>query len=436
MKNLCLLVLVLSALHAAFLPAANAQMVLVKSVYVQGLKFYTPFGTHDFSGRYDHNISGVEPFAYGYPVLYRDRYDYINLSYVGKGFCKVLLYLRKIAPGNGSHTWGLFGNIIESSNGQYENGGFLRQLPAGFTAYYPQCASFEGITISGAGCDPYAVAVVPAEYIHLSGEYLQGDTFNSKNTFELIAPSPTLPQQTDVATIQYDGVKWVWVLNQATTPNGKTAADPIILSTNSSVTDLNPPCTGWTNGFELSGNICDGTLPVTLVKFSAERSDSGDAVLEWSTASETNSHHFDIEHSLNAKNWRKIAEVASQGESDTLFDYHYTHTAPSGSVNYYRLKQTDQDSTYTYSRIVSVNFESIPKSSLLYPNPVSDRLYFQNPDLITRIEIVNLSGQTVFQTADGLSEGVSLRNLENGVYVVRTCYEHGGQDARKIMIVK
>jgi len=98
-------------------------------------------------------------------------------------------------------------------------------------------------------------------------------------------------------------------------------------------------------------------VPVTLVDFSATER-SGRTLLQWSTATEINSNHFDVERSTDGQNFDKIATVASNGNTNVLINYQTTDNFPSLGVNYYRLKMVDNDGSYQYSKTVSVNFKS------------------------------------------------------------------------------
>lgn len=87
-------------------------------------------------------------------------------------------------------------------------------------------------------------------------------------------------------------------------------------------------------------------LPVTLVDFDAVGLVKT-AVLSWSTTFETNSGSFDIERSIDGKQWVKLGSVNAQGESKSM--HHYTITdkspqqgGPSHGENLYRLKMLDR----------------------------------------------------------------------------------------------
>ena len=97
------------------------------------------------------------------------------------------------------------------------------------------------------------------------------------------------------------------------------------------------------------------SLPVSLVVFTATRQNN-EAVLQWETAQEENSGSFIIERSSDGKSFGAIGTVAAAGNSSSARNYEFTDQTPQPNANYYRLKQTDIDGTFTYSPVKVVNF--------------------------------------------------------------------------------
>src|SRR4029079_5823249 len=58
------------------------------------------------------------------------------------------------------------------------------------------------------------------------------------------------------------------------------------------------------------------TLPVNLVSFNGELQ-GGATLLNWRTATEENTSHFEIERSLNGTSFEKIGSVTATGNSST-----------------------------------------------------------------------------------------------------------------------
>ncbi len=110
-------------------------------------------------------------------------------------------------------------------------------------------------------------------------------------------------------------------------------------------------------------------LPVTLAAFEAVKEGPA-ASLNWSTTEETQSSHFEVQHSIDTRIWSAVGEVSSHGTSSVLKHYTFTHVMKPGRVNYYRLKMVDLDGSYTHSGIASLLDEGAVTAMTVYPNPI------------------------------------------------------------------
>lgn len=177
---------------------------------------------------------------------------------------------------------------------------------------------------------------------------------------------------------------------------------------------------------------CDVVLPVTLKSFNVN-SFENIVVLDWATTLETNSERFEIERSTDLQNWGKLGVVLAKGESTTQVAYQYTDKTPWPGVNYYRLKMVDRDGTFAYSRIRSITF--ISSTAFIYPNPVTDRLFFNTGELgkVASVEIINVQGATVISMKKPTLQTVMVDRLTPGVYVVKITFLSGSSWQQKII---
>lgn len=187
------------------------------------------------------------------------------------------------------------------------------------------------------------------------------------------------------------------------------------------------------DGFTLPVSVVANPSPVTLVSFNATKEGQA-AVLSWSTSEETNSDRFEIEHSLNAKNWLKIGTVLSKGDSKDLERYLFTDTNPANGTNFYRLRMVDRDGTFAYTRAKSLEFD-IKIETALYPNPVSDKLLIKVQDMtkIKSVSLLNLQGKVVLESNTVPTNGLDVMNLPTGLYVVQVVNINGSVNSFKVM---
>ncbi len=116
-------------------------------------------------------------------------------------------------------------------------------------------------------------------------------------------------------------------------------------------------------------------LPIKLVAFNAKL-DDGVTKLVWTTASEINTSHFEIERGTDGYNFEYVDELKSRGNSSSRIDYHYDDKnagklMQTNNVIYYRLKTVDYSGHQEYSKVVSVSeYGNMPfKLVSTVPNP-------------------------------------------------------------------
>jgi hypothetical protein len=175
-------------------------------------------------------------------------------------------------------------------------------------------------------------------------------------------------------------------------------------------------------------------LPITLVKFKAEKSNRS-TVLNWNTSSEINSSHFEVERSSDGQTWSYIGQVDAKGYSNTNEKYTYTDKNVYNSRGtqdfHYRLKMFDKDEKFEISNIETVRFSnnSLAKNQIkVYPNPSTDgvNIEFSN-EMITQpneVLLFDLSGRLVYsqqiaEDADYTYIDFMIAKVESGSYLVQ-----------------
>lgn len=95
------------------------------------------------------------------------------------------------------------------------------------------------------------------------------------------------------------------------------------------------------------------TFPVDWLEFSGEKKNNM-VELRWSTASENNNDYFEIERSIDGKSFAPIGIEKGSGNSTAIAEYNFLDENPLVGNAYYRIKQTDYNSEFSYSPIISV----------------------------------------------------------------------------------
>jgi hypothetical protein len=187
-----------------------------------------------------------------------------------------------------------------------------------------------------------------------------------------------------------------------------------------------------------------GTLPVTLVDFTAYNHNNLYGLLNWQTSAEIDFDHFVIERSTVNTDFASIGTVTGQGNGQGQGSqfYSFTDNSPADGMNFYRLKMVDKDGHFSYSKIVKVNFNlSIIQ---VYPNPAKGRVYLKNNSNFTQgqpmqIDLMDILGQHI------LTETIPTVNVDQitvnfppfikgGLYLLRVTNSKGQRQGWKIMV--
>jgi uncharacterized protein len=157
------------------------------------------------------------------------------------------------------------------------------------------------------------------------------------------------------------------------------------------------------------------SLPVELVQFTGFEL-NGKIRLNWTTATETNSSHFEIERSISGEKFEKVGEIKAKGSNEKK-NYVFDDAKPNSGLNYYRLKMVDKDATYEYSKTITIDFSNsdVSRSIKIYPNPTSSVLNIENAENFKTVKFYNTQGLLVLQSNQLL---VNVSALNIGLYLV------------------
>ncbi len=172
-------------------------------------------------------------------------------------------------------------------------------------------------------------------------------------------------------------------------------------------------------------SVIDVPLPIVLINFIAYK--QGNWVnLEWQTASEINNDYFTIEKSKTLNNWIAINKIKGAGHSTSTLTYKTIDQTPYLGISYYRLKQTDFDGVYEYSKTRVVNFEQNTAEVVIYPNPANKQINIQASEReLSSIRIYNNLGHDVSNQTEQLLKTnniviIGLSRLAPGIYTLKT----------------
>ena len=181
------------------------------------------------------------------------------------------------------------------------------------------------------------------------------------------------------------------------------------------------PSTFYTLGTHMTATALCTTLPSEVLHFSAKRN-FNTVKIEWKTAKNIKNKTFHLEKSENAVDWYPLSKITHFEDSKDHLFYNTLDNTPYTENTYYRLKQIEEDGTFTYSGVVKVG--SKDEIFHIYPNPAKDQFIIKgnvnkedlhiynsvNEDVTSNVSIENNESDLV----------VNLEDLPKGIYLVKS----------------
>ncbi|HXH19213.1 MAG TPA: T9SS type A sorting domain-containing protein, partial [Chitinophagales bacterium] len=172
-----------------------------------------------------------------------------------------------------------------------------------------------------------------------------------------------------------------------------------------------------------------GGLPIELLDFNAKLVDDH-VELTWTTATEINNDYFTIEKS-DGEQFRQVAIVPGAGNSSVTRYYSKIDYDPFAGTSYYRLKQTDYDGRFSYSNVVSVNYQpavtiDAEDEVIVFPNPSGGEfsIVLKNPSDIVTLYLYDAKGKLVYNETYSANQKdyvhlLKLDAITQGVYYLK-----------------
>lgn len=177
--------------------------------------------------------------------------------------------------------------------------------------------------------------------------------------------------------------------------------------------------------FVVSSNT--NSLPVSFISFNGSKMDSR-VMLNWITGFETNNKGFEVERSIDGKEFSNIGFVKGQGNSNKVNTYSFLDEK-TGNENtiFYRLKQVDFDGKYTYSSVIRIANQINNAFDVVevLPNPFDNDLTIKlnnASDKDIQISIYNSNGILVNNKTINIPFGLNSINMDEVQYLSKGFY--------------
>ena len=178
-----------------------------------------------------------------------------------------------------------------------------------------------------------------------------------------------------------------------------------------------------------SGEVVpEGGLPVELTAFNANCQPES-VIINWTTASELNAAHYEIEISRDGFNWSSVGVVNAAGTTNQTTQYQFA-TNNLGGLQYFRLVQTDLDGQFEIFGPISSLCQIHKNELLVFPNPAeintSFTIQIKSREFVAdaRLRIMDIMGKLVYFHELELNEGtthIPMKSdiLSSGSYVLQ-----------------
>lgn len=185
-------------------------------------------------------------------------------------------------------------------------------------------------------------------------------------------------------------------------------------------------------------NNSNAILPTKITDFSVLNKENTN-ILNWKSENEINVKQFNIQHSINGKDFETVGTVAANKQ----VNYSYKHYGFINSTNhYYRLQIIDKDGSIAYSNILKLQASNNNNSLKIeaYPSITKGNItgiITNNKVETATVQILNNNGtivskQNVVTTIGSNSFNIDITNQSSGLYLLQVITK-SGISTQKIM---
>lgn len=248
------------------------------------------------------------------------------------------------------------------------------------------------------------------------------NAFNSSTLDNLPTSAADATGKANLRITKYNGSSNDFSGLPASYTNGSEIIDPVDANIvlNTGVTpnrwEITFPVTSF-SGFTVAGAVA-APLPVKLTSFIAKVNSEKQAQLIWKVAEQSGIQQYEVEKSIDAKNFDQIGKV--EANNATITEYQFLDPGLEVGSNYYRLKIFEQNGEFNFSKIVSIDFK--PEiTTILYPNPSSDYLKIDQIGDFTNqsADIFDAKGKFLKSIKLKKEENISIKELSAGIYFIK-----------------
>lgn len=171
-----------------------------------------------------------------------------------------------------------------------------------------------------------------------------------------------------------------------------------------------------------------GPLPVKFLSVSARQKGTG-VTIDWATASEFNNKYFEVEKSSDGGiSWSVINTTLSKGNGSVTKNYNAYDAKPVNGLNYYRIRQVDNDGTSKYSSTVLFKLNIVKTEVSVLNNPFNTNIivdFLATRNQVVNYRLIDMTGKLIFSNQQTITKGnfrkiiEGVSQLNRGMYILQ-----------------
>jgi Secretion system C-terminal sorting domain len=185
-------------------------------------------------------------------------------------------------------------------------------------------------------------------------------------------------------------------------------------------------------------------LDVKLLNFKVGHINN-DVELKWEVSNNKEAANFEIEYSLNNRDFTQLAVLNAANEPDRAnYSFRYPFSTTASPIVFYRIRANGINGKIKYSNIIALRDKDIQNNEVtVFPNPTTGEAwlsYKASQNELAELSIWNAQGKLVSYTRSEIHVGENILKLPSlagkpgGVYFVKTRLENI-QHTKKVFLV-
>ena len=182
-------------------------------------------------------------------------------------------------------------------------------------------------------------------------------------------------------------------------------------------------------------------LPVRITNYEAsptppkEGLNNWTVLNKWTTASEINTTHFNIQKSIDGRSFETVGKVNAKGSGIYNFINELKTKDQLLKTLFYRLQAVDKDGSYQFSDIKQIHLNQLSNKLIyIYPNPATTIVSIDCKNA-KQILILDYLGKTIKQFNNPAEhQTLNTKQLQKGIYMVKATMKNGAIETEKLVV--